>query len=450
VILPEGDPVHGRGLRTVEHAHAREALDGGTRLERLPARRVPLGRDLADRAVAGDLPGASLSSGHVDAEQVDGPAVPARLPEQRATQEAPRAGLGHDDRPGDRQRAPDVRVVRRVDERAPDPVRHRPEAPGEPATDGVGVEEPVLRAGGSACTCHQRALAGAGHAGDQKHITGGVAEDHARSFPDAGQATLRATSTTDEERPATLRTMRRMLLLAGSVAVLALVAVVALAPGGPAAKTKGAALTPQAADAHVPTTGPFAVAARGESAQNPGDDFHRTVAEVRQRQARRRQDRVHDRIARALAGRLDVSPQILRFALGETKARLLSRFVDRGVLEAAERITLEACLNDGVCRSREIRPIIRKLRADLTRTDTLVDRKEELLHALSRTLEIDEDRIEDALHTQLDVSLANAARFGAISPETRRQVVACFDEPETCNGQVLREAFWQLAPRGER
>lgn len=253
--------------------------------------------------------------------------------------------------------------------------------------------------------------------------------------------------------------------MAGSVVVLASLAVVAFASGGgPIAESKGPELEEGIASSHVPTTGPFAAAARRRSGYGDPrpsrvspEALERAIKLTEQRlrgetrPVERRDRPTHVRMIRALAGRLDVSAGTMEVALGATRARLLSRFVDRGVIEAGERIVLERCLDDGDCNARSMRPISRKLRYDLAQPGSLADRKDELLHAMSRTLDQDEDAIEDALHAQLDVSLSFAVSFGALSERGKRDAIACFDDPDDgCDTDALDAIFDRMHQRGER
>ena len=117
--------------------------------------------------------------------------------QQRATRERAGSRLADDERAGLRERADHGRVVQRVDEGTPEPVGEPAETPREALAKGVGVQHVALRPGTSV-TRDKRALAGTGHAGDQKHHVGGVAEDHDGRVAAGREAAFTCVSTPDQ------------------------------------------------------------------------------------------------------------------------------------------------------------------------------------------------------------------------------------------------------------
>jgi hypothetical protein len=151
---------------------------------------VARGRAPADAAAAGALPGPGLLGAHVDAEQVDRPPGARRAPEERTAREGAGPRLADHERPRLGQGAPDARRVDRVHERAPDAVGDGRQPCREPRAERIGVQGPGLRFRHRARD--ERALAGAGHPGDEDHGVVGVAEDHDRRVAAGGQARLNA------------------------------------------------------------------------------------------------------------------------------------------------------------------------------------------------------------------------------------------------------------------
>jgi hypothetical protein len=119
-----------------------------------------------------------------------------RAPEERATHERAGSRLAGEQRAGLGEGGGHGGVVPRVDRRAPEPVGEPADAPREPLAEG-GVQHAALRPGAGVAR-RQRALAGPGHAGDQKHHVGARAEDHGGRMQGGREAPVTARSTSGQ------------------------------------------------------------------------------------------------------------------------------------------------------------------------------------------------------------------------------------------------------------
>jgi hypothetical protein len=237
--------------------------------------------------------------------------------------------------------------------------------------------------------------------------------------------------------------MRRVLLLAVAVVVVASIAVVAFASDGVAPKTTGPKVDAQRP--HEPDAGPFAVAARGGGPASARDDdgpvrgssttFGGDAPQgppAGGRHARAAWWFVH-----GLADRLAIEHEHMRAALAGLRARALAHAVDRGTISAGQRLAIEACLAQRRCDPVVIRRAMRDLRADL-RPEVLEEYKSALMRILGRELDLPIDTVTSALKAQLRESLGFAVRFGVIEAGERDLVLRCFDTPRSCPAGRLR------------
>jgi hypothetical protein len=122
-----------------------------------------------------------------------------RAPQEGAAHERTGSRLADEQRAGLGEGAVHGGVVQHMDQRSPEPVGEPAETPRKPLAKRVGVEHEALRSG-SGKARQEGALAGPGHAGDQKHVVGGIAEDHVRRVQDGREPPVRRGSTRGEAR----------------------------------------------------------------------------------------------------------------------------------------------------------------------------------------------------------------------------------------------------------
>jgi hypothetical protein len=221
--------------------------------------------------------------------------------------------------------------------------------------------------------------------------------------------------------------MRRSLLLATLVALLAGLTVTAVTVAGGRDTDR-----PDRADrADRPAAGSSA--------------FERTHARFGRRDRRGGRGRhghghgmLHAQLLGGLATRLDVTPAQLRDALKGLKRRSLDRAVARGTITAAQRQALDRCMADrATCDRAAARPAFRALRRDARRGD-LGARKDELAEDLAAELGKTPEQVLTAVRAELVAKLDLGVTFGAVTAKGRDLALACFDEPASCDRAALR------------
>ena len=147
---------------------------------------------------------------------------------------------------------------------------------------------------------------------------------------------------------------------------------------------------------------------------------------------------VRREVLRGLAGRLGVTPRELRTALRGVKGRSLDRAVQRGTITAEQRAVVDTCLAERrTCDRSTIRPILRALRAD-ARPAAWPERKRELAEDLAAELDRDPADVIAAVRAELGAKLDMAVTFGVVTERGRDLVLACFDDPASCDVAALR------------
>lgn len=221
--------------------------------------------------------------------------------------------------------------------------------------------------------------------------------------------------------------MRRSLLLASLLAVLAGLTVTAVTLAGDRSGPDRSSRA-ERTDRSAPT-GPSA--------------FERASGRFGRREGVHRRDRsghgmLHARLLGELADRLEVSDRDLRRALRGVKRRTLERAVARGTITDAQRDAVLACRADRVtCDRTTVRAARRALARD-ARPGALAARKQELAEDLGAELGREPASVLTAIRAELVEKLDLAVTLGAVTARGRDLALACFDAPGGCDVEALK------------
>lgn len=228
---------------------------------------------------------------------------------------------------------------------------------------------------------------------------------------------------------------RRLALSLATVLVVALgVTTIALASGGgssaPTAARAASAVTPAPASGALSPT----AALRGQRARGHRRGPHGAMLKA-----------LRGMVLTSGAKRLGVTPEKLKAAVRAVAADRFAKRADEAKLTGAEKQALKDCRGHRrgqggtTCDRSAARSAFKKLRA-LPRPD-LGDLKTELSAALAKELGVSADKVLGAARAELSARLDQGVKIGFVTADARKQALACFDKPDSCDVKALHRQF---------
>lgn len=242
--------------------------------------------------------------------------------------------------------------------------------------------------------------------------------------------------------------MSRRLIASLSVLAAALLAVAAISlsggDGGSSAATAATAASTTSAPATAPAT--YAGGPRGFMRGAHGGAMFRFLGGL---------------VLKSSADRLGVTPAKLRAAVKTVAEAQFAKKAAEAKLSADEIAALKACRRSfrpfrhagagpgagagagasgaGACDRTTAEAAIAKLKA-LPKPD-LAARKTELSDALGAELGVPGTKVIEAARAELSDRLGQGVKLGFVTADGRAKALACFDAPNSCDVQALRQAL---------